>query len=359
MINKGVSEQLLSLEIDVTKNDKFGCISEDVYAFMQKHMNPIHRSMYVMIETKAKIKWRNNVDIDDFGEAYNRARLDNNQPIDESRVRDILDYSSKIKGGTKFPRPILRKQNDHLAQIDGARRIMATLLAGKNEIDIVVLIDRHDLKSLIEPEFVQQIHDLHLKQKWFKNYQELIELGLDGSRKFGGRFPSILDFSLFEGKTVVDFGCSNGMSVLQAYYCGASRVIGFEYVQENVDIINAIGKRFKIPVEAHRIDFNEVEWENQVLSIIPEWDYSSFLSVYRTKELKDRVGLVKFIWNNSKIGLVFEGHSHPQVDTQQFYQKLFDQLDNIGNIKMLPKGIIERPYDLYFRPKYLLTKPNG
>jgi len=93
----------------------------------------------------------------------------------------------------------------------------------------------------------------------------------------------------------------------------------------------------------------------QVLDILPEWDYSMFLSVYRTKELVDRVGLVQDIWNNTGIGMIFEGHSHPQVDTDAYYRELFEKLENV-KITDLPKGIIERPYDSYFRPKYLLEK---
>ncbi len=51
----------------------------------------------------------------------------------------------------------------------------------------------------------------------------------------------------------------------------------------------------------------------------------------------------------------FEGHGNPVLDSDEVYAKAFSKLGNC-KIMQLPKGIIERPYDNGFRPKYLLKK---
>jgi hypothetical protein len=357
MTNKGTSEQLISLEVEITSNDKIGHISKEVHEAIRGNSDLLHYSMYAMISTKAEIKWENPDTSNDFVNIYNKSRINNGQNIDNNRTQDTIKYSKKMIDGEKFPKPILHKRGDVLIQIDGARRLMASLLANQTTIDIIIVLERKDIQSLLEPEFIEKIHNMHFKHKWFKNYQEIIEIGLPGSRKFKGRFPHILDLSMVRNKIVTDFGCSNGMALFQAYYCGAQKCVGFEHVQENVDIINALGERLNIPVKAYRIDFNERLWLQQVINIVSEWDYSMFLSVYRTKELKDRVGLVKDIWKHTKIGMIFEGHSHPNIDTHEYYMKLFNELENT-EINHLPRGIIERPYDSFFRPKYLLKRQN-
>ena len=54
---------------------------------------------------------------------------------------------------------------------------------------------------------------------------------------------------------------------------------------------------------------------------------SFFLSVYRTKELKNPDGLFKFIIDNTKEIIFFEGHSKRSIDTVEYYMDLFSKFN--------------------------------
>lgn len=377
MTDKGVSESLFSLETELVSGNRFLSLSDEVYEQMVLNSKPLHRSLYAMTSVVAKIAWRDQDfeeytigfvsfsgekriglrSFDSFEGAYQKARILHGQPPDQTRIDDIYKYSQVMQNDmeAEFPNPILRKQGGQLVQIDGARRLMARLLAGQTTTEVYVVMLREDLQDILNPDFVQGIKDMHKTKRWFNAYQDIFELGINGTRRFGGRFPDHLDLSPVKGHKVVDFGCNNGMALFQAYYCGASSCIGFDYIQENVDIVNVLASHLHIPVEAHRCDFNNDDWEDFALKMSGGWDYSLFLSVYRTKELKDRKRLLKFIWENSKIGMFFEGHGHPQLDDYGMYHNLLSGLNGSG-VKQLPKGIIERPYYPSYTPKFLVSK---
>lgn len=362
MTNKGASEQLIFLNTDINPDDAIIAISPEIYDHMKRYCDYkkeilLARSEYAMMTVTATIGLQNGINVANFEGHYQAATNAVGRTYDPRRLEKVHNYKTQMENGDIFPAPIMMFKSGQLVQIDGSQRLMAKTLMRVETIEIIIIICRRDIVSLLEPEFVQKIGTLHRTKKWFNNYQEIIELRLPGKRSYNGRFPNILDFSLFEGKTVVEFACSNGMALFEAYYRGASRVIGFEFVPENVQIINLMARRFGIPVEAHRIDFNDPDWLNQVHHIIPEWDYSVFLSTYRTLELKDRDGLVKGIWEGSKEGMIFEGHQQA-VDTDQFYREVFSTKAALTNyeVTQLPQGIIERPYDINYRPKYLLVR---
>lgn len=362
MTRKGASEQLISLTVEIGVDNAITTISSEVYEYLKRYCNYkkealLARSEYGMITVVAAIELRDGINVANFEKQYKIATVATGRTYDPKRLEEVHNYKTRMNNGDIFPIPIMMLDSNQLIQIDGARRLMAKALMQIGTTEIVIIICRRDIVSLLEPEFVQKVKALHKTQKWFNDYQEIIELGLPGKRSYSGRFPNILDFSLFEGKIVAEFGCSNGMALFEAYYRGATRVIGFEFVQQNVDIINLMATRFGIPVEAHRIDFNDPNWLDQVRRIIPEWDYSVFLSTYRTLELKDRDGLVRGIWEGSTKGMIFEGHQQA-IDTDQFYRNVFSTKATLTNyeVKQLPQGIIERPYDAGYRPKYLLTR---
>lgn len=362
MTRKGASEQLISLNVEVGVNNAIIAISPESYKHLKKYCNYkkevlLTRSEYAMMTITATVELQDGVVADNFEEKYSAATVAVGRTYNPKRLVKVNDYKIQMDNGDVFPPPILMFQDGQLIQIDGARRIMARALTQADTLEIIVIIRRRDIVSLLEPEFIQKIKMLHKTKKWFNDYQEIVELGLSGKRSYNGRFPNVLDFSLFEGKTIVEFACSNGMALFEAYYCGATRVIGFEFVQQNVDIINLMAARLGIPVEAHRVDFNDPDWLDQVHRVIAKWDYSVFLSTYRTLELKDRDGLVRGIWEGSKEGMIFEGHQQA-IDTDQFYRNVFSTQAALTDyeVKQLPRGIIETPYDADYRPKYLLTR---
>lgn len=365
MSNVGASEQLFSISVETCVNDAITQIPNDIYNHMRRYcaykiIPLLARSGYAIMNLSAQIALRDGIDSSNFEEKYKIATTSTGRTYDSKRLEKVFSYKTKMENGDIFPVPVLMVQNNQIIQIDGARRLMAKALMQAESIEVIIVIVRRDISCILEPEFIQRIQSLHKTKKWFNDYQEIIELGLSGKRSYSGRFPNILDFSIFKDKTVAEFACSNGMVLFEAYYRGAARVVGFEFVPQNVEIINLMAKRLGVPVKAHRIDFNDANWLEQVRDILPEWDYSVFLSTYRTLELKDRDGLVRDIWEGSKEGMIFEGHQQA-VDTDEFYRNVFSQKAALTDyeVKQLPKGVIERPYDAGYRPKYLLTRTNA
>lgn len=362
MTKIGASEQLIAISIDTCVNDTMTAIPDEVYDRMKRYCDYkkttlLAQSEYAVMNLVANISLRDDVNESNFANRYEASTIATGRSYDPKRLAKVLNYKAQIENGEIFPVPILMFESDKLVQVDGAQRLMATALTQAGTTKIIVVVRRKNISSLLEPELIQRVSSLHKTKKWFNDYQEIVEFGLKGKRSYNGRFPNILDFSLFKGKTVAEFACSNGMALFEAYYRGATRVVGFEFVPQNVEIINLMAKRFGIPVEAHRIDFNDSNWLSQVHHIIPEWDYSVFLSTYRTLELKDRDGLVRGIWEGSKEGMIFEGHQQA-VDTDEFYREVFSIKAALTNYRVtqLPQGIIERPYDISYRPKYLLIR---
>lgn len=362
MTDKGVSESLVSLDLNFLTEDSVVPIDKKTYEAFKQFSHQANtevgrQSDYAMINKVALIGWRTEIcSVDEFISAYSDMSGKSNRLVTETldRLKDIKKYAECINAGDKFPPIILLYTEKQLLQIDGARRIMAHLLAHRIDIDTIVVVHRRKIHELLNSEFKAKIQKLHLIPKWFNNYQEIIELNMSGKRFYKNRFP-MLDFSILRDKTVAEFGCSNGMAILEAAYCGAKRVVGFEHVIENVEMINLIGKRLGLPIEAHCVDFNDEDFAKQIDDIMPEYDYAVYLSVHRTRELKDRDGIVQIMWERCKEGMIFEGHSHRHIDTDEYYQKVFAKLDNC-NIQHLPQGIIDSPYDSWYRPKYLLKR---
>lgn len=362
MTNVGASEQLIEVVVDTCINDAIMAMPDEVYDHMKRYCDYkkfklFAQSEYAVMNLAGIVSLRGGVDASNFKDRYEKSTVTTGRSYDPQRLKKVFDYKNKMENGDVFPSPILMLESGQLVQVDGARRLMAKALVNTGTTEIIVVVLRRNISTILEPEFIQQVGALHKTKKWFNNYQEIIELGLPGKRSYSGRFPNILDFSLFKGKTIAEFACSNGMALFEAYYRGAARVIGFEFVPQNVEIINLMAKRLGIPVEAHRVNFNDPDWLDQVHNILPSWDYSVFLSTYRTLELKDRDGLVRSIWEGSTEGMIFEGHQQ-DVDTDQFYRDVFSKKAALTDyeVKRLPKGVIERPYDASYRPKYLLTR---
>jgi len=358
MIGEGVSEEMISLICDTNDCQYFMSLPHKYYEEMKKYYEVLDRSQYCISYLSADISWKDPRTENNFLEVYKEFKNKNNNKVSDSRIADILKYADIMKNDTKqiYPPPILIKIDNNIQQVDGARRMHAMLLAYKaTKIPIHLIIKRSDLKDILPKIFIEDIKNIYNTKRWFNSYQDIIEIGFTGTRHYNGRFPKHLDLSRVDNRTVVDFGCSNGMALFQAYYCGAKTCIGFDYVKENVDIINKLAEQLHIPVFAYQIDFNSKGFEKQVLDIIPTWDYSLFLSVYRTKELKDRDGLLNFVYENSKIGMFFEGHGNPSIDTKDFYLNVLNKLKN-AKIDFLVNGIIEKDYDIFYRPKFFIRK---
>lgn len=328
MTARGDSEQIVGLTADVVAQ-AIKPMSRDVYKdmdyfFESKKARRLRQAAYAMAQVTAEIEWRPPFDENNLDARYMKATLLPKSAA-QSRLSDIHRYVADIARGDVFPLPILFKQGELLIQVDGARRIVSQMLAGRNRIEVIVVIERTQIHTILDKTFIDEVQEIQSSEKWFGDYQDIIELGIKGRRRASARFPDVIDLSCCRDRTVVDFGCNVGHALFEAYFNGAKRCVGFEYTQSNVDLINKIAARLKIPVEAYCIDFNAEDYQKNILSIIPAWDHSLFLSVYRTRELKDRNGLLKFIWNHTGTSMFFEGHSE-RIDTNEFYAEVFRQL---------------------------------
>ncbi len=158
--------------------------------------------------------------------------------------------------------------------------------------------------------------------KWFPSYQEFSEIGIKGKRNQGERYR-YLDFPLCRDKIVADYGCNIGQTSVKAAMAGARRVIGMDCQEDTIDAANTIKGILDVGnLDFYVIDFNSDRFEEDAGKIfngdIP--DISFFLSVYRTKELRDRDGLFRFIIENTRETVFFEGHSDRKIDTRDYYE---------------------------------------
>ena len=178
------------------------------------------------------------------------------------------------------------------------------------------------------------------KIKWFPSYQSFSELGIKGRRNDNKRYR-FLDFSEFEGKFVVDYGCNIGQTCIKVAKAGAKRVIGFDSQEDSLQVAREIRDvLFVKNLEFYKVDFNDPDFEDMVLRYFHGQtpDISFFLSVYRTKELKDRDGLFRFILENTKEKVYFEGHSVKTIDTVDYYMNIFKKFGVTGKFLGYSQG---------------------
>jgi len=167
------------------------------------------------------------------------------------------------------------------------------------------------------------------KLKWLSSYQSFSELGIKGRRNDDRRYEH-LDFSLCKGKIVADYGCNIGQTSVKAARAGAEKVIGLDSQADSISIAERISSLLGIETNIYMaIDFNGNDFDRKTRELFTKGtpDVSFFLSVYRTKELKDRDGLFKFIIDNTKEFIFFEGHSKRSVDTVEYYMNLFSRFN--------------------------------
>jgi len=161
--------------------------------------------------------------------------------------------------------------------------------------------------------------------KWFPNYQSFTELGIKGRRNDSIRYK-YLDLSLCRNKIVVDYGCNLGQASIKAAKAGAKHVIGLDSQEDTITVALKIKEILNVKnVDFYTVDFNQDGYEKRIKTIFNNKKpaISFFLSVYRTKELKDRDGLFQFIIDNTEEIIYFEGHSDRSIDTVEYYMDLF------------------------------------
>jgi SAM-dependent methyltransferase len=251
------------------------------------------------------------------------------------RERQIYSLAEKLRTGVDIPPPVYvsgsflnalkAKVNERsLFMLDGARRLSATLLNHRGQIDIYIVFSEDEFPRLLDASNVQRISTNILHQKWFNAYQSIPLVGYTGERSTK-RFD-LIDWSMFAGKTVLDFGCNIGQMCIKARQAGAARVIGFDGMSDTVRVAKQIRDMLGFrALEYYRVDFNNPQFDTRINARVRgKADYSFFLSVYRTKELRQRDRLFQYIIKKTRTGIFFEGHANTKIDTIEYYDWLFE-----------------------------------
>jgi hypothetical protein len=237
---------------------------------------------------------------------------------------------------------------EKLYQFDGMHRVMSALEAGINELDAFVIVRRKDIGKLISPNITQEIFNEGGKCTWFPRYQQIREVNIEGQRVQEPRYTEIYDFSILKDKTVVDFGGNIGQSAVESYFNEVDRFYNFDIQR---DALNTADKVFKVlnmsNCSNHFINFNLSTFKDDVMQVISGWDWCIFQAIYRTKEINDIKTVFRFIVENTKEGIIFEGNGEPTIDTNEFYYDIFDEF-NFKSIQSL--GLCQQ------RPAYILSK---
>lgn len=237
---------------------------------------------------------------------------------------------------------------DALFNLDGMHRVVSAAVAGVGTIDVQVIVRRKDLRKLITQKQINDIKHTRSACSWFPSYQQINEVGIDGQRVQYPRYPDIYDFSVLEDQTVVDFGGNTGQACVEAYFNGAKQLYNLDVQQCAVNTANQIFDTLGMcNASSHVIDFNKPTFEEDVLKICNGWDWCIFQAIYRTKEIIDIKSNFKFIVNNTKKGIMFEGNGEPTIDTDEFYFSIFEEFNFK---KVIPRGLCQK------RPVYIIYK---
>ncbi len=251
------------------------------------------------------------------------------------RLADVYKYKEKFSKEEDVPPPLYvtgAVLNDVGANLDpkmifmmdGARRITAAALTHSPTIIVYLLMGDIEYAQLIKEMHRQRIANQIRQIQWFDSYQTIPLVGLQGQRSLK-RFD-LIDMSVIQGQTVMDFGCNLGQSCIKAVQAGASKVIGIEGMPDTFGIAQEIGQTIGFPnLHYLNVDFNNIHFNKQIDEYYPhKIDFSFFLSVYRTKELSQREKLFHYIISKTNKGIFFEGHAHPKIDNREYYDWLFD-----------------------------------
>ena len=253
----------------------------------------------------------------------------------DARKEEIYRYVKKLRNGESLGMPLYISgailqylgasvQKDTMYMLDGARRLSASALHHQDRVSIILLTLEEELSKLLPAPVKSDIQDRMQQLAWFQNYHSFPFLDIAGQRS-SQRFQ-LMETGLLDNSVVIDFGCNVGQASLKAIQCGAKEVWGIEGMEDTLAIADEI-KNIAGCQNLHylHVDFNHPQFDYIIDQHIPlSCDYAFFFSVYRTKELTQRDRLFQYILKKTKKGVFFEGHAHPQIDTLEYYDWLFE-----------------------------------
>ena len=264
-----------------------------------------------------------------------------------------LRFVDKYRAGRELdpvvfahPGVVLEDGPARVYSVDGMHRIFSAIEAGRTSIPCAIIVRRQDLRTLVPAAALARIDAAAASTSWFHRYQTIQEVGLVGMREQASRFPAVFDLSFLRGRTVADFGGNIGQLALEAYFNGAYRVTSFEYQAEAVATGQLIARTLGLSTVQHvQVDFNAGSFEEDVLRVLPAWDWAGFTAIYRTREIRDVRKLFDFVVEHAAVGIIFEGHADPTVDTDE-YIRAFLAPYNFASIEYVGTHQLRRCYIL-------------
>ena len=153
-------------------------------------------------------------------------------------------------------------------------------------------------------------------------YQSIEEENMVGIRNMEHRY-SVLDLPSFEGKTVLDIGCSLGMVCVMASKSGAKKCVG---IDNNIDTIE-VAKKY-VDMKGYRninlLSYDIDKGVEGLMSLVgfESFDYVFALSILKHVKQKALFDIINFY---TKEICWFEGHN--RQETKKIKKLLEDNLN--------------------------------
>jgi len=158
------------------------------------------------------------------------------------------------------------------------------------------------------------------KITWSTNhYQSIPQLGVDGFRKTNTRLKELgLDKIDFNGKSVLDVGCSGGQFCMYAADNGAKHVMGIdlpEVIEATQELATYLG-------------YYNIDWVGLNLNNGDKVDFKADVTLYLSMYM--HVGLLEWVVNQTNETLIFETNGISEQDAKDILGKYFKEIKTVG-----------------------------
>ncbi len=167
----------------------------------------------------------------------------------------------------------------------------------------------------------KELKNLINNNPWFARYYNFEELEIVWLRDNKQR-ESIYEQYDFSEKTIIDVWCNLGKNFIFLSQKNPKKLIGVD-LPYSIEVAKKIKKFYEISnTQLYSTNLNALNWfkKLETETNISTYDYSLFVSVYGTKELKNRDNILKTLINHTKDTLFFEGH---HLENHSKYSQIF------------------------------------
>ncbi|MGE5566525.1 MAG: hypothetical protein ACM3YN_10285 [Parcubacteria group bacterium] len=145
MAGEGPTEQVTSLQVFAP--ERLSPVDRETRALLRRFSPSLVRrtpGQLGMAVATAQLAWRHGQGPEPTMERYRMASLASGRTLEatERRLGVIQAYAEAVSAGDRFPPVLLLYDGAQLIQLDGARRMLAHLLAGRTEIAAQLVVKR-------------------------------------------------------------------------------------------------------------------------------------------------------------------------------------------------------------------------